>query len=152
MINETNLHWRKSSPSKINRGRKTLRKTEVPFQIHKSVEKYQIKMKKVVPPWYGPLTVCSCHAMYMFPSESALYSCLNVKKLLAWSRHKIWSLSDCNWSQTHNHLVCKRTLNHLANLAKWLSVPLQSNWLWVRVQLQSLKYGSLFEIWFWWKE
>ena len=34
-------------------------------------------------------------------------------------------LSDCNWTRTHNHLVDKRTLNHLAKLAKlaeWLSV------------------------------
>ena len=30
-------------------------------------------------------------------------------------------LSDCNWTRTHNHLVHKRTLNHLAKLAKWLS-------------------------------
>ena len=29
--------------------------------------------------------------------------------------------SDCNWIRTHNHLVHKRTLNHLAKLAKWLS-------------------------------
>ena len=46
----------------------------------------------------------------------------------------IYSLSDCNWTWTHNHLVHKRTpttqriftiqLNHLANLAKWLSVRL----------------------------
>ena len=28
-------------------------------------------------------------------------------------------LSDCNWTQTQNHLVRKRTLNHLA---KWLSI------------------------------
>ena len=27
-------------------------------------------------------------------------------------------LSDCNWTRTHNHLVHKRTLNHLAKLAK----------------------------------
>ena len=27
----------------------------------------------------------------------------------------------------------------LASLAKWLSVRLRSKWLWVRVQLQSLK-------------
>ena len=27
-------------------------------------------------------------------------------------------LSDCNWTRTHNHLVCKRTLNHLAKLTK----------------------------------
>ena len=30
-------------------------------------------------------------------------------------------LSDCNETWTHNHLVRKRTLNHLAKLAKWLS-------------------------------
>ena len=56
-----------------------------------------------------------------FQSESTLYSCLNVKELLARSRREIWSLSDCNWTRTHNHLVRKQTLNHLAKLAKWLS-------------------------------
>ena len=50
-------------------------------------------------------------------SESALYSCLNIKELLAQNRQKIWSLSKCNWTQTHKDLVCKRTLNHLDNLA-----------------------------------
>ena len=30
---------------------------------------------------------------------------------------KIWSLSDCNWTQSQNHLVRKRTLKHLAELA-----------------------------------
>ena len=33
----------------------------------------------------------------------------------------IIALSGCNWTWTHNHLVHKRTLNHLAKLAKWLS-------------------------------
>ena len=65
------------------------------------------------------LTVCSCHVTYMFQSESTFYSCLNVKELLAQSRHKIWRLSDCNWIRTQNHLVRKRTLNHLASVAKW---------------------------------
>ena len=27
-------------------------------------------------------------------------------------------LSDCNWTRTHNHLVRKQTLNHLAKLTK----------------------------------
>ena len=27
-------------------------------------------------------------------------------------------LNNCNWTRTHNHLVHKRTLNHLAKLAK----------------------------------
>ena len=67
------------------------------------------------------LTVCSCHVTYAFQSEFTLYICLNVKELLARSRREIWSLSDCNWTRTHNHLVDKRTLNHLAKLAKWLS-------------------------------
>ena len=30
------------------------------------------------------------------------------------------SLNDCNGTLTHNHLVRKRTLNHLAKLASWI--------------------------------
>ena len=67
------------------------------------------------------LCVCSYHVTYAFQSESTLYSCLNVKELFAWNRCQIWSLSDCNGTRTHNHLVHKRTLNHLAKLAKRLS-------------------------------
>ena len=50
------------------------------------------------------MSVCSYHVTYAFLSVSTLYSCLNVKELLAQSRRKIWSLSDCNWTRTH-HLV-----------------------------------------------
>ena len=64
------------------------------------------------------LTVCSYHVTYAFQSESTLYSCLNVKELLARSMREIGNLSDCNWTRTHNHLVHKRTLNPLAKLAK----------------------------------
>ena len=49
------------------------------------------------------------------------------------------SLSDGNRTWTHNHLVRQQTLNHLAklaSLAKWLSVCLQTKWLWVRFKLQ----------------
>ena len=52
------------------------------------------------------------------------------------------SLSDSNGIRTHNHLVCKQTLNHLAklaSLAKWLSIRLRTKWLWVRIPLLSLK-------------
>ena len=52
------------------------------------------------------------------------------------------SISDSNEIQTHNHLLCKKTLNcltKLASLAKWLSVCLQTKWLWVRISLLSLK-------------
>ena len=54
-------------------------------------------------------TVCTCHVEYAFQSESTLYSCLNVKELLA-----------------------------LSSLARSLSVLLRTKWFWVRVQLQSL--------------
>ena len=55
-------------------------------------------------------------------------------------------LSNCNGTRTHNHLVCKWTLNHLAKLAslvKWLSVCLRTKWLLIRVPLQSLKLHIL---------
>ena len=79
---------------------------------------------------------------YAFQSESTLYSCLNDQELLARSRCKVWILSDCIWIRTHNHLVHKRTPNHLAKLAilaKWLIVRFWIKWLCVRVQLQSFK-------------
>ena len=44
------------------------------------------------------MTLCSYHVTYAFQSESTLYSCLNVKELLAQSRREIWSFSGCNWS------------------------------------------------------
>ena len=68
----------------------------------------------------------SCHVTYAFQSKSTLYICLNFKELLARSSREIWSLSDCNWTRTQNHLVLKRTLNHLAELAKWLSCVLST--------------------------
>ena len=55
----------------------------------------------------------------------------NVKERLVGSRHHIWSLSNSNGIRTHNHLVRKRTLNHLVkltSLAKLLSVRLQTTW------------------------
>ena len=64
-----------------------------------------------------PLCVCCYHVTYAFQSESTLYSCMNLKEFLARNRLEIRSLSDCNWTRTHNHLVHKRTLNHLAKLA-----------------------------------
>ena len=73
------------------------------------------------------VTTCSCHVTYTFQSGTTLYKCLNVKELLSRSRCKIWGLSDCNWTGTQNHLVHKRTLNHLAKLA--------NDWVvfWVRI-------------------
>ena len=70
------------------------------------------------------LTVCSCHVTYAFQSVSTLFNYLKVKEHVAPNSCKIWSLSDCNWTQTQNHLVRQRTLNHLAKLTKWWSCVL----------------------------
>ena len=48
------------------------------------------------------------HVMQAFQSESTHYNFLDVKELPARNRRDIW---------THNHLVQKRTLHHLAELA-----------------------------------
>ena len=86
------------------------------------------------------LTVCYYHVTYAFQSESTLYSCLNVKELLARNRGDIWRLSDSNGIRTHNHLVCKRTLT---SLGKLLRISLRTKWLWVRIPLLSLKLQIL---------
>ena len=67
------------------------------------------------------LTVGYYHVTYAFKNESTLYSCLNFKKFIVRNRRDIWSLSDSSWIRTHNQLVRKQTLNHLAKLAKWLN-------------------------------
>ena len=54
------------------------------------------------------LTLCSYHATYVFQSEYTLYSCVNVKELIARSRRKIWCLTDCSFTLTQNHLICKK--------------------------------------------
>ena len=123
------------------------------------------------------LSVYSYHVTYAFQSESTLYNCLNIKELVTWSRSKIWSLSDCNWTQTQNHWVfnlakltkwlscvmsaylygaidciflsCQRQLNHLVSLDKWLSLHLQTKWFWVRVQLQSILDFMFAATWNW---
>ena len=51
--------------------------------------------------------------------------------------------NDCNWTRTHNQVVLKRTLNHVAKLAKWFSktgymIELSCEYLSVRCILDSL--------------
>ena len=67
------------------------------------------------------LALCSYHVTYTFPSKSTFYNFLNVKELSARRKRDIWNLSDCSRTRINNHLVHKRTRNHLAKPAKWLS-------------------------------
>ena len=88
------------------------------------------------------LTVSSYHVRYAFWSESTLYSCLNVKELLARNRRSIWSSSGLNGIRNHSHLVCKLTLNHVAIVNK--KTPNQPVWLNGRVFVYELS-GCGFE-------
>ena len=48
-----------------------------------------------------------------------------------------------------NHLVCKRTLNHLAKLAclaKWMSIHLWTNSLWVRVTIHPTSLPNALQV------
>ena len=51
------------------------------------------------------LIVCSCHVTNAFQSESTLYSCLNVKELLARNRHEIWSFKWLQWDSNPQPLT-----------------------------------------------
>ena len=73
----------------------------------------------------------SCMSFRVNP-HSIVY--LNVKEILARSRHQIWSLSDSKVIRTQNHLVRKRTLNHLAKLR------LQTKWLWFEFMLSFMVF------------
>ena len=53
--------------------------------------------------------VCFYHVTYAFR--------VNLHSGVAWIFRFVWRLSNCNRTRTHKHLVCKRTLNHLAKLA-----------------------------------
>ena len=88
------------------------------------------------------LTVCSCHVIYGhgFQSESKVYICLNVKELFAQNMREIGTLSDCNWTGTHNNLVHKQTLNYSAKPTK----------VCVQFQLQSLRTCGT-EVYLWYR-
>ena len=54
------------------------------------------------------------------------------------NRRNIWILSDCNGTQTHNHLARKWTqLFSQTGQFGWKSACLPTMWLWVQVLLQS---------------
>ena len=88
---------------------------------------------------------------------------INTHPPLTTLNHLLWS-APIGWmprkstykkNRTHNQLFCKQThkctvqtvlitqLNHLASLVKCLSVRLRTKWLWVQIQLQSLKLQIL---------
>ena len=85
------------------------------------------------------LNGCSYHVTNSFQSESILYSCLNVKELLARSRREMWNLSGCHWTQTQNHVSRKPTLNQPFGQTEEMIelcseyLPVRFNWLYILI-------------------
>ena len=67
----------------------------------------------------------------------------HLAKLAKWIscvlRNYLYSAFDCTLLSCHIRVPEWTThLNHLASLTKWLSVPLQTKWLWAGIPLLSL--------------
>ena len=52
----------------------------------------------------------------------------------------MFKITHTQLNSNRNHLIRKWTTNHSVSLAKWYSFRLQSNWLWVQIQLKSLNF------------
>ena len=112
------------------------------------------------------LTKYYYHVTCQYQNESTLYSCLNVKELLARNRPHIWSLSDNNGIRTHNQLVRKRTLNHCSftnkvvvgsnpvavtpvSLFIFQFLTAERDWMFIPIQILNSKKKKMFYIWGW---
>ena len=71
--------------SNIRFDKRSRRKLRSPLAVGKKVLALAERLQKKT----HQVTVCSDHVTYAFQSESTLYSCLNVKELLARSRREI---------------------------------------------------------------
>ena len=78
--------------------------------------KWKINKKKWV--------ILSSHVLAL--SEYPFWSRLNFKELLVWNKDDVWKLISLNQFKIHNNFNCKRTLNHLEKLAKWVSCVLRT--------------------------
>ena len=73
------------------------------------------------------LSICmflTCHIPVFIINPHSIVARMSRISLLEAGANLNLSDCNCNWTRTHNHLVHKRTLNHLAKLAWVLSVRL----------------------------
>ena len=118
--------------SKLTRNELTSLEVELnSCKCHKNFSLNQIALEPI---WFHIKSKANAFWLWV-----KLYSCLNVKELLAQSRREIWSLSDCNWTRTNNHLVHKRTPNHCSH----------SNVLWINILNQHSITYLIKERFFW---
>ena len=104
---------------------------KVPFIIHSDLEPFLVKMStclnnrkklsttkinKHEVSGYSLFTNCSFDKTKIKLSYYRGKNCM--KNFFKDLREHATKINDCNWTRTHNHLVRKRTLNHLAKLTK----------------------------------
>ena len=71
-------------------------------------------------------SLCSCQVWYVFQNDSTLHRCLMSRNSLLKAGEKSEGKVTRNWIRTQSYFVLKRTLNHLAKLAKWWSCVLST--------------------------
>ena len=81
----------------------------------------ELNSKHLYVEWVLLYAVLMSRTHFRMNSHSIFAWMLRNSSLVTLKRHHIWSLSDCNKTQTHNHVVRKWTLKHLAKLTKWFS-------------------------------
>ena len=88
-----------------------------PIVINKSL--VLVAWKVTGKPWLSKAFQNKLPILYLTQGEnsSANYGS-SWKKWSSWCYRKQIDPFGCNWTRTHNHLVHKRTLNHLAKLTK----------------------------------
>ena len=87
------------------------------FGIRRSTMNFKMNLMKLLDHFprlkISSLSLRFCHVKYVFQSEFTLYSCLNVKKLLA--------RSYCGFKSSHSHLP--QLLKTPLNLNIWCRIP-----------------------------
>ena len=87
------------------------------------------------------LTVCSYNVIYVFQSQSTLYSCLNIKKHLVWNRCDIWnSNASCCSNLNSRYHTCfeQRAPCHSGNYRVWIHSETLTSWCGKNIQLNIL--------------
>ena len=101
-------------------------RNEIPTHNH-LIRKRKLDHLPKLAKWLSCLLSFYMYGAFIIMSRMSLRNnplsivCLNPKEPLPRSRRQIWSLNDSSKIRSHNYLVCKRTLNHVAKLAGWLS-------------------------------
>ena len=87
------------------------------IQLLKNYNKMWKKIEKLMKIDFNTKTTYGDDYKYIKTKIKTYKDSIITKGLRKYQKTK-YCINDCNWTRTQNHLVLKRTLNHLAKLAK----------------------------------